>query len=625
MTLLADSMRSLSAGLLVVALIILALVVGQSVLMPLAVGILFAFALSPVVQRLVVWHLPQRVAVTVVLGFFVIILGAASTLLSGELLVLTGEFSEYSDNLAKKVKLFTEIGRGGGVVGKAIQSVGKIGTDIAKQVSDAPPAPPPTVESTQSERNGEAAKSTVQGAPQTSAVSPTNMFLQVWSLIPTMTMLALTFLFTLFVLLQNHDLRDRVIRIVGTENLSETTAAMEEAGTRLSNLFFAQTLINFGFGIYVGLGCIAIGIPSAPLWGVVAMALRFLPFIGAYLAAIPPTLLAAGVDPGWTMALETIVLFVTGELVLGNVVEPHLLGRHAGLSPFAMILSASFWTLIWGPIGLVLSTPITMALVVLGQHVPRLQFLSVLLGDAPALSPAEQFYHVLLTGDPLTATELLGVESARSSPIAASDALVLPALRQMASDFKRGRLDDAQIVKVEETMEEVIVAIRDLSSETMVANGMAGGQPGATVFVTPVSGRIDILATHFLCSVLQASGGIVCREASALSGLLALREGAKDGNGKSVATVVIATVGSVERQHLSFLVKRAKASFPAASLIICDIAGDGDVRLASGASLDTDLGSRCTSLGKLRDLLGEVAPRIERPAQAEAKRLAQSG
>ena len=205
---------------------------------------------------------------------------------------------------------------------------------------------------------------------------------------------------TIFVLLQREDLRDRLIRLFGSSDLHRTTTAMNDAARRLSRYFLIQLGINATFGLIIGIGLFVIGVPSPLLWGTVGLLLRFVPYIGAPLAAVLPLALAGAVSPHWSMMLWTAGLFAATEAVMGQVVEPLLYGRSTGLSPFSVVVSATFWTWLWGPIGLILSTPLTLCLLVLGRHVERLEFLDVILGDRPALTPVESFYQRMLAGDP---------------------------------------------------------------------------------------------------------------------------------------------------------------------------------------------------------------------------------
>ena len=206
-------------------------------------------------------------------------------------------------------------------------------------------------------------------------------------------------IFVIFILLQREDLRDRLIRLAGSSDLHRTTLAMNDAAGRLSRFFLVQTLVNASFGVIVAVGLNFIGLPSPILWGAVAFLLRFVPYFGPLIAAGFPMALAAAIDPGWGMALETLALFLFVESIIGQVVEPWLYGHNTGISPVAVVISATFWWWMWGTAGLVLSTPLTVCLVVLGRHVERLAFLDVMFGDAPPLTPVESFYQRMLAGD----------------------------------------------------------------------------------------------------------------------------------------------------------------------------------------------------------------------------------
>ena len=216
----------------------------------------------------------------------------------------------------------------------------------------------------------------------------------------------LVVVFVIFMLLQREDLRDRIIRLVGASDVARATEAMDDAAKRISRYLLMQLVINVLYGIPVGIGLYFIGVPNPILWGLLATVLRFIPYLGPVIAALFPIALSFAVAPGWTLPLLTIALFVTLELFSNNVLEPWLYGSSTGLSPVAVLVAAVFWTTLWGPVGLLLSTPLTVCLVVLGRHVPQLGFFDVLLGDEPALPPELKFYQRLLARDPEEATEL---------------------------------------------------------------------------------------------------------------------------------------------------------------------------------------------------------------------------
>ena len=267
---------------------------------------------------------------------------------------------------------------------------------------------------------------------------------------------ALVVIFVVFILLQREDLRNRFIRLVGSKDLQRTTVAMNDAAGRLSRFFLVQTLVNATYGVIIGLALSLIGVPGPVLFGILAFLMRFVPYVGAIVAAAFPALLAAAVDPGWTMALETLALFILLESLVGNVVEPLLYGRNTGLSPIAVVVAATFWTWLWGPVGLVLSTPLTVCLVVIGRHVDQLSFLDVILGDAPVLSPVEHFYQRLLVGDGAEIADQAEQFLKTQPLIAYYDEVALNGLLMAQEDFSRGVLDEAGQTRIRETIEEVI-------------------------------------------------------------------------------------------------------------------------------------------------------------------------
>ena len=244
----------------------------------------------------------------------------------------------------------------------------------------------------------------------------------------------------IFILLYREDLRDRLIRLAGARDLHRTMSAMDDAAYRLSRFFLAQTGMNTAFGLFIAAALWLIGIPNPLLWGFVAALMRFVPFIGVFVAVTGPLLLAMAVDPGWATLVWVLVLFAVSEMLMGQVFEPLVFGHSTGLSPIAVIAAATFWTWLWGPIGLLLAVPLTVCLVVLGRHVDRLEFLEVMLGDQPPLDPEETFYQRALAGD----ADALAEQAERclkEKPLADYlDVVALPALRLAQADAVHGVL-----------------------------------------------------------------------------------------------------------------------------------------------------------------------------------------
>lgn len=572
MPLVSDSMRSLAHGLIVCGLLIVALIYGREILMPLALATLFAFILAPVISRATTIGVPRGVAAGLVVLVAMITLASLAFAFSAQLISLTADFSQYKENIVRKVRFVTGAQDGTSTLSRASATIDNLERDLKKEFAS----------------KNEAAPASDTGAPpqQPQVIIAKEEHQGVFSaldkfakFVAPMTAAGLTVLFTIFLLVQYHDLRDRVVRIAGTDNISVTSAALSDAGARLSHLFTMQAALNIGFGMFVGAALWAIGVPNPLLWAMATAVLRFVPYIGSLIAAIPPTVLAAGVDPGWTMTFATLAVFGIGEPIVGHLIEPTVLGRSAGVSPLAFILAASFWTLLWGPVGLILAAPITLLLVVLGQYIPRLEVISVLLGDEPVLSAEEEFYHRLLAGDAPAALEQLDSAANSSQLAAAGDSVVLPALRLAARDLRAQIIDDHQVQKIKATIDDVL----DLLDAPEV-DGNSKTSSGQPIIVIPARGEIDQLAARFMARALQASTEDKVITIDKSSGLMALTTAISHTGGSAPRLVVLATVGGIDAPYLKLIEDRAKRGFPASRLLTYSLAiatrksgGDGAV------------------------------------------------
>jgi predicted PurR-regulated permease PerM len=299
----------------------------------------------------------------------------------------------------------------------------------------------------------------------------------------------LVLVFVIFMLLQREDLRDRIIRLVSSGDVARTTDAMNDAAKRISRYLLMQLVINVLYGIPVGVGLYFIGVPNPILWGLLATILRFIPYVGPMIAALFPIALSFAVAPGWTVPLLTVALFATLELFSNNVLEPWLYGSSTGLSPVAVLVAAVVWTTLWGPVGLLLSTPLTVCLVVLGRYVPQLAFFDVLLGDEPALSPELKFYQRLLARDPDEATELVE-EYLEDEPLEKLyDSVIIPALGLAEQDRLRGSLDRATVQGMAEDTIGIVEYLREEEEST----------PEEEADASPSSPGVPIEAATILC------------------------------------------------------------------------------------------------------------------------------
>jgi predicted PurR-regulated permease PerM/acyl-coenzyme A thioesterase PaaI-like protein len=437
-------------GLLIGAIVIAALYFGREVLLPLALAILLSFVLTPPLLLLRKVKVPRIAAVGLVVITAFGIIFALGWLMSREATQLAADLPNYQATLSKKVESFRQSTSESGVLKKA----GEVLSDLQQQLNapaDGVPAPavgtaakkpddkPMPVEITTPEPTGWALYQTIFS-----------------TLLPPLATAGIVLLLVIFILLQREDLRDRLIRLFGGADLQRATSTMSDAATRLSHYFLSQVLINFAYGTLIAGALWLIGVPSPIAWGILAGLMRFVPYVGAYIAAALPLLIAAAIDPGWTTFLLVLALFVVGEMTMGQVVEPQVFGRGTGVTPIALIGSTIFWTWLWGPLGLLLATPMTVCLAVLGRHVEGLEFFDVLLGDEPALTPQQRFYQRALTGDAAEATyhaELCLKDQSLASYL---DTVALAGLKLAERDAGRGALDEAQSERVAATVKEML-------------------------------------------------------------------------------------------------------------------------------------------------------------------------
>ena len=449
------------ATLFLVAFVVAMLYVGREIFIPIAIAILVSFVLSPPILLLRRWGLGRVLSVlTVVLAALVVAFSVSA--------VLTRQFSElavdlplYQATINAKLDDLRDAAADNVLFAKVSAALKKLGeinphrlapssapallgqpkNQLARGQESERPIP---VEVHQPEPGPFAIVETIAGT----ALSPLETIF-------------IVVIFVIFILLQREDLRNRFIRLAGSSDLQRTTLAMNDAAGRLSRFFLVQTLVNASFGVIIAVGLYFIGLPSPILWGIVAFLLRFVPYIGPVIAAGFPVALAAALDPGWSIALETLALFLIVEPIIGQGVEPWLYGHNTGISPIAVVISATFWTWLWGSVGLVLSTPLTVCLVVLGRHVERLAFLDVIFGDAPPLTQIENFYQRMLAGDDFEVVDQAERFLKTNALIDYYDEVALPALLMAQVDLRRGVLDEPRQRRIKETIDEVIEDLSD--------------------------------------------------------------------------------------------------------------------------------------------------------------------
>ncbi|MEQ1727084.1 MAG: AI-2E family transporter [Vicinamibacterales bacterium] len=584
-------------SLAVAAVVVTALFVAQGVLIPIILAVMLSFVLSPLVTRLGRAGLSRApaVLVSVLLTFGVIAL--AATLLANQAAALATDAPRYITTIQEKVSGIEFVAT------SRLASVTRLFLRTTPAAAPGTLAPPPALAARPADATAlAAAAAAAQGRPVMVelAKTETSPFLVVRTILePVLGPLETTLIvliIAIFILVEREDLRDRFIRVAGASDLHRTTAAMDDAAQRLSRYFLSQLAVNGAFGLVVGVGLWSLGIPSPALWGVLAGLLRFVPYIGPILAAVPPIVLAAATASGWWKAGEVALLFVIVEPLTGYVVEPLLYGHSTGLAPISVIVAAVFWTWIWGPIGLILSTPLTLCLVVLGRHVKALEFFDVLLGDRPALAPVDTVYQRLIAGNPDEVLENAEGLLQTTSLLDYYDDVMLPALTRAAEDEANGTLTNVRSATMIRSVRQVINDLNDVSG--LDAKGpppAADGPldtPESTVAavdgpVACVAGRgpFDAAVSTMVCQLLTRRGvpaRVVAHDDVSRErvGQLELRDV------KAVVLWYLDLSGSTS--HLRYLVRRLRQHAPGVRIIVGlwpagDQADDAARRQAVGA------------------------------------------
>jgi predicted PurR-regulated permease PerM len=543
-------------GVVVVAVLYLT----REILVPIALAVLLSFVLAPLVRVLQRRKVPRSLAVIGAVTAALAISMSLAAMVMVEVNQLANDLPRYQSILSDKMRnLRDSVGRFG------LLNASSMLKDLDRNLRG-----PGNGTAERSLTGGPAGKTPIPvEVHQPDPGASETLVAMMQPLAAPVTTTAVVIIFLIFFLFQREDLRNRFIRLAGSEDLERTTAALNDAAQRLSKLFLTQLVLNAIFGAVIGLGLATIGVPSAPLWGLLATILRFVPYIGAILAAAFPIALAAAVGSGWSLAVWTIALFAVAEPLMGQVVEPLVWGRTAGLSPVAIVVAASFWTWLWGPLGLLLSTPLTLCLVVLARHVDRLQFIDVMLGDQPALTPQQVAYQRMLTGDPIEAIEQARSFLKEDSVQDYYDQILLGALRLAEADATLGRLDDTRLENIHQTVLEIIEDLAALRSADVVDLGQAKSRAGnlahldarklgRSVFCIPGLGRLDDCAALIVADVLKREG-IVARTTGSETSM----------EGDNAQTICVCFLEDVTDARTDFTRRKISRQAPSAKVVVC--------------------------------------------------------
>ncbi len=438
------------------AVILALLYFGRDVLIPLTLAVILSLLLAPFARRLRQIGIPHTASVLLAVMALAIAVLLLAAVIASQVVRIAASLPEYEATIREKVTTVSDLTQS--QLNAVHEQLDSVVTRFAR----------PDLRQPQRKLTGQPLASDphavvpveVRPAPPTAFDLVQRIFKSVWVPLETTTIVLIVLV---FVLLEHEALRDRLIRLAGSTDLRATTNAINDAGERLSRYFVSQFAVNFAVGSAIGIGLLLIGLPHVVLWAALAAVLRFVPYVGVWLSAALAAALAAAVDPGWSLMVMTIGLFAGVELIAGQLVEPQLFGHSTGLSPLSVVIAAIFWSWIWGPIGLIVSTPLTLCLVVAGRHVKALAVFDILLGDTPALTMPQRFYQRALSGD--SAEIISGARQylRRRSFATYCDSIFLPALLLARLDFEAGTIREDQQIRIRSTVMEVIEA---LGSET---------------------------------------------------------------------------------------------------------------------------------------------------------------
>ena len=424
-----------------IAVVIAALYLAKGLLLPLTLAVLLSFLLSPVcdwLERRWLGRIPA-VLVTAILGFTM--LGVVTWTAAVQITSLAPKIPEYRDNV--EAKLSSVNAYAVAALRKVTSTAQGMGQDLSS--TEQPVAALGSIDHPYSVR------------VVTSPASPLQIFGGMFgTLLEVLGTSGIVIVLVVFFLVNREDLRDRFIHVMGMGHVTVTTQMLEDAGTRVGRYLSMLFLINVTFGISVGIGLYLIGVPNAILWGILATVLRFIPYIGPWIAAAMPIGLAMAISPTWFAPLLTVGLFVLLELFSNNIMEPWLYGRNTGVSEVAVLVSAVFWMWLWGPVGLLLATPLTVCLLVVGKHVPQLSFLDILLGNDQVFQPRDRIYQRLLAGDSEAAAELFESLLESQPLVEVHDTVLIPALALAETHWQLGELNEGKHNFIMESLKEMI-------------------------------------------------------------------------------------------------------------------------------------------------------------------------
>ncbi|MCW6507920.1 AI-2E family transporter [Lichenifustis flavocetrariae] len=569
-----------------VGAVIAALYFGREIFVPIALAILLSFVLAPAVRKLHAVGLGRVFPVMFATLTAFAVIATLAAVMAAQLRDVAADLPRYEDTVTKKVTSLR-----GATSGGALQKIEDAVTRVNGALNKEPRAQASVnAGQAQSPEEAPAARAPIQVEVQKPVSSFDTLSAVVSPLLHPLGTGGIVVIFVIFILLQREDLRNRLIRLFGASDLHRTTAAIDDGAKRLSRYLLIQSLLNATTGLLIGVAAFAIGVPNPILWGILFGCMRFVPYLGPIIGGALPCLFAAAVDPGWSMALWMAGTVVVLELLVGQFLEPLLYGHNTGLSPVAVVVSATFWTVLWGPIGLLLATPLTVCLVVIGRHVDQLEFLDVLLGDRPPLSAPETFYQRMLANDPTEVSDQAQECLKSMSLTDYYDSVVLPGLLLAQGDVATERLSVDRQIQIRDATAEVIEDLNDQdepaegagqqrlrrllgaretddhgASETLDEVPVpAAWQQGGAVLCIGGRGPLDDCAASILAQVLSERGmGARAESYAALSkGSIGQLDVA------SARLICLSCLDGTSSAYLRFAIRRIRRHAPRAKIMI---------------------------------------------------------
>jgi predicted PurR-regulated permease PerM/methylmalonyl-CoA mutase cobalamin-binding subunit len=606
-----------------IAVVVAALYLAKGLLVPLTLAVLLSFLLSPVcdwLERHWLGRIPA-VLVTAILAFAV--LGILAWTAVVQMADLAPKMPEYQKNIEAKLHSTNEY------VSAALSKLTRTAQGIGQNLSQ-------TEQAESTGRSDRPYSVRVISSPP----SPLEVFGGMFgTLLQVLGSIGIVIVLVVFFLVRRDDLRDRFIRLVGQGQVTMTTQALEDAATRVSRYLSTQLLVNVTFGIPVAIGLYFIGVPNAILWGILATALRFIPYIGPWIAAATPIALSMVISTGWVAPILTVGLFVVLELFSNNVMEPWLYGKNTGVSPVAVLVAAVFWSWLWGPVGLLLATPLTVCLLVIGKHVPQLSFLDILLGSEPVFEPKKRIYQRLLAGDQEEAAELIEGYLEHMPLVEVYDTVLIPALAMAETHWHHGEINESKhkfiFQALKETVEELgerqqEMQAKEAAEDAEKTNGDSSllGWTNASkicVLCLPARDEADEIAGMMLAQLLAMKGCLV--QAVSVTALTSERVDLVEQHNADV--VCISAVPPTAATHARYLCKRLRGRFPEANLIVGMWNAKGDLnkakdRIGCGATAHV-VATLADAQEQIRLLIEPLLLRPEKQVQPDVGQLVMAG